>query len=217
MKFNELGRSMVEMLGVLAIIGVLSVGAISGYSTAMTKYKLNKQTEQISQLINAVIRYRTDLKPGAHSGLLSLIPYLRKLNEIPEEMMYPSTNNKYDEYLKDSFNNEIMVFHHDTKYTGITISLENNSMSRDTCKNIYLLAKNFSPYIEYMKIVLYSESASASQNSGISFGDYLCSAGRSCMKDLKLTDIETICRACGEGTRDCNLLFVWSDTYPGAW
>ncbi len=31
------GRSMVEMLGVLAIIGVLSVGAIAGYSKAMIK------------------------------------------------------------------------------------------------------------------------------------------------------------------------------------
>ena len=29
---NENGRSMVEMLGVLAIIGVLSVGGIAGYS-----------------------------------------------------------------------------------------------------------------------------------------------------------------------------------------
>ena len=35
-RFNkESGRSMVEMLGVLAIIGVLSVGAIAGYSKAM--------------------------------------------------------------------------------------------------------------------------------------------------------------------------------------
>ena len=42
MKFNELGRSMVEMLGVLAIIGVLSVGAISGYSKAMDKYYWNR-------------------------------------------------------------------------------------------------------------------------------------------------------------------------------
>lgn len=37
------GRSMVEMLGVLVIIGVLSVGAIAGYSKAMMKYKLNRQ------------------------------------------------------------------------------------------------------------------------------------------------------------------------------
>ncbi len=40
---SENGRSMVEMLGVLAIIGVLSVGTIAGYSKAMMKYKLNRQ------------------------------------------------------------------------------------------------------------------------------------------------------------------------------
>ncbi len=37
----ENGRSMVEMLGTLAIIGVLSVGAIAGYSYAMDKYRAN--------------------------------------------------------------------------------------------------------------------------------------------------------------------------------
>ena len=31
-KNDQTGRSMVEMLGVLAIIGVLSVGGIAGYS-----------------------------------------------------------------------------------------------------------------------------------------------------------------------------------------
>ena len=39
---SESGRSMVEMLGVLAIIGVLSVGGIAGYKTAMTKMATNK-------------------------------------------------------------------------------------------------------------------------------------------------------------------------------
>jgi len=39
---NESGRSMVEMLGVLAIVGVLTVGAIAGYSTAVTNYKANE-------------------------------------------------------------------------------------------------------------------------------------------------------------------------------
>ena len=56
------GRSMVEMIGVLAIIGVLSVGAIAGYSKAMMKYKLNKQSEQLSTIINASIRYCNDLR-----------------------------------------------------------------------------------------------------------------------------------------------------------
>ena len=45
---NENGRSMIEMLGVLAIIGVLSVGGIAGYSKAMQKYRINKTIEQIT-------------------------------------------------------------------------------------------------------------------------------------------------------------------------
>lgn len=48
---NQDGRSMVEMLGVLAIIGVLSVGGIAGYSKAMSKYKINKTTDQVSMLV----------------------------------------------------------------------------------------------------------------------------------------------------------------------
>ena len=39
---------MIEMLGVLAIIGVLSVGGIAGYSKAMHRYRINKTIEQIT-------------------------------------------------------------------------------------------------------------------------------------------------------------------------
>ena len=43
MKFkkSQSGRSMVEMLGVLAIIGVLSVGGIAGYSLSMRRHRAN--------------------------------------------------------------------------------------------------------------------------------------------------------------------------------
>ena len=50
-KNEQSGRSMVEMLGVLAIIGVLSIGGISGYSKAMSKYRVNKTLDQISMLV----------------------------------------------------------------------------------------------------------------------------------------------------------------------
>ena len=40
-KINEIGRSMVEMLGVLAVIGILSVGGVMGYKFAMLKYAAN--------------------------------------------------------------------------------------------------------------------------------------------------------------------------------
>lgn len=38
---NQSGRSMVEMLGVLAIIGVLSIGGVVGYRLAMERYIIN--------------------------------------------------------------------------------------------------------------------------------------------------------------------------------
>ena len=46
----ENGRSMVEMLGVLAIIGVLSVGGIAGYTSAMRQYRANEIVNATSML-----------------------------------------------------------------------------------------------------------------------------------------------------------------------
>jgi len=57
---NETGRSMVEMLGVLAIIGVLSVGGITGYKMAMEKNKVNNIIEEQSKA--AVIASATFLE-----------------------------------------------------------------------------------------------------------------------------------------------------------
>lgn len=76
---SQTGRSMVEILGVLAIIGVLSVGSIAGYSKAMTKHKLNKQAEQIGTLFSNVTQYLHEWK---FSKATSLIPYYKKLGLI---------------------------------------------------------------------------------------------------------------------------------------
>jgi len=51
---QESGRSMIEMLGVLAIIGVLSVGGIAGYSQAMNKFKVTKTTDQIQTMVTNI-------------------------------------------------------------------------------------------------------------------------------------------------------------------
>ena len=53
-KVMQCGRSMIEMLGVLAIIGVLSVGGIAGYSKAMMKFKINKTMSQIAEIATNV-------------------------------------------------------------------------------------------------------------------------------------------------------------------
>ena len=48
---NESGRSMVEMLGVLAIIGVLSVGGIAGYTRAMKNWRANEIIDAANKVV----------------------------------------------------------------------------------------------------------------------------------------------------------------------
>ena len=52
---SQSGRSMVEMLGVLAIIGVLSVGGIAGYSLGMRRHRANGIADTVSKY--AVVAY----------------------------------------------------------------------------------------------------------------------------------------------------------------
>ncbi|MBP1531879.1 MAG: hypothetical protein ILA52_00060 [Alphaproteobacteria bacterium] len=88
--FSQFGRSMIEMIGVLAIIGVLSVGGIAGYSKAMTNYKINKCAEQLKNIQFGIMSLYENQKnysgidciSGAESGC----NVLKKLNIIPEEM-----------------------------------------------------------------------------------------------------------------------------------
>ena len=47
-KYAQSGRSMIEMLGVLAIVGVLSAGGIAGYSSAMQTYKTQAFIEKVN-------------------------------------------------------------------------------------------------------------------------------------------------------------------------
>ncbi len=49
MKKQESGRSMVEMLGVLAIIGVLSIGGIAGYMLSMNRFRANDLIDKASK------------------------------------------------------------------------------------------------------------------------------------------------------------------------
>ena len=82
-KSEQSGRSMVEMLGVLAIIGVLSVGGIAGYSKAMAKFKLSKAMDQISTIV-ANVRTLYSSQPN-YRGLTTEVAI--RTGAIPTEML----------------------------------------------------------------------------------------------------------------------------------
>ena len=72
---EQSGRSMVEMLGVLAIIGVLSVGGIAGYSKAMAKFKINQALDQITTLvinIRSTFSTQIDFSDASTANIIAL-------------------------------------------------------------------------------------------------------------------------------------------------
>ena len=65
MRKNQSGRSMIEMLGVLAIVGVLSAGGIAGYSMAMQSYKTTQLIEKVNLIAT---RTRSIYKNNIYTG-----------------------------------------------------------------------------------------------------------------------------------------------------
>ena len=94
-KKQESGRSMVEMLGVLAIIGVLSIGGIAGYTLAMRRHRANNVIDAINKYASLVYascqraRAQGDLT-GTNSCLVNThyLPYnesgLAPINELSD-------------------------------------------------------------------------------------------------------------------------------------
>ncbi len=67
---NESGRSMVEMLGVLAIIGVLSIGGIAGYTMAMNRYRANEIIDTASKV--AIVAMTANAGAGGAADISDL-------------------------------------------------------------------------------------------------------------------------------------------------
>ena len=80
------GRSMIEMLGVLAIIAVLTVGGIAGYSKAMKKYQANK-------VVGEIIQVFANLKELSENDKLSDIDNLDEETKKTLGLCLPSAEN----------------------------------------------------------------------------------------------------------------------------
>ncbi len=198
---RENGRSMVEMLGVLAIIGVLSVGAIAGYSKAMFKYKLNKQTEQLNTVFNAVARYHGSFSKSTEQGL-NLTSIFVKMGEIPTEMI---DNN---DYLHDVFGTKLHIRTGFTADPTILIELRSELIKRsdqnlEICRNILTIAKENSHNIFWLE----SRDLPITVSNSL-YGDMYCSEDKKCLKDLTLDDIYTTCTNFGDGTQ-ANIVILW--------
>ena len=185
------GRSMVEMLGVLAIIGVLSVGAIAGYSKAMMKYKLNKHAEQLNQVVNSVIKYVRVM--DSYKQAQNLTPLFIKLGEIPVEMLKKDNDN----YFYDVFNTRMYIYneisgnwHALIIYVNLPL-LSNSNDSLEICRNVLLVAKENSANIN----AVYTTSGSGTDDNRKFYfdGDKNCKNNNICLRNMSLDNIYDAC------------------------
>ena len=137
---NESGRSMVEMLGVLAIIGVLSVGGIAGYSKAMNKFKINKTTDQVSMLVaNIRTIYSTQ---GNYSGLTNTTAV--SFGVVPNDMLAGTAGEGADAVttLKNAFGGAVTIEASPARGTGTgetsdeAFIIEYAGLSKEACVTI---------------------------------------------------------------------------------
>ena len=113
---------MVEMLGVLAIIGVLSVGGISGYSKAMAKFKLTKAQDQLTMLLmNIRTAYATS---PSYAGLNAeaAVDY----NLAPSDMITGTS-------LHNAFGGEVVLA---TANNNLNFSITFEGLGKETCASL---------------------------------------------------------------------------------
>ena len=139
-RFAQTGRSMIEMLGVLAIIGVLSVGGIAGYSKAMTQYRVNKTIEQINTIAAGIQTLYAN--QNDYTGLDNRV--VEKAKIVPDEMLQGHG-------IILAINAPLYIYPNRGGGGGFGLSTQRGAITTDTC--IYLLTHNWQDNSNLVAIV----------------------------------------------------------------
>lgn len=203
----EQGRSMIEMLGVLAIIGVLSVGGINGFSKAMDAHKINTIVEQIGTII-ANAKSIGLRQGGRYTGLDTNAA--KKMKIIPDEMIDSSGK------VTHIYGGEVRVGSASKLYgatpTDKGVVVELKSLSRDAC--IQILSKGLGG----PKIILVASGSNSPNSSSKISGYTQYSSAAKCEtpsndyaicynQDMPLS---TIANACSCGANNTCAIAVWA-------
>ncbi len=191
---HESGRSMIEMLGVLAIIGVLSVGGIAGYSQAMSKYKVTKTTDQIQTMVTNI---RT-LFAGQRSYNGLATPSTAYTMGIFTDETYDHTTSKGS----NSYGGEIKL---STAFTNHLFAISYDNIPNDACVRM-IMSDWGDASSGFLGLVVASGAASAyTSNTGT--GDGLTFATN--LKDKSGGFPVDLATAVGKCTNDDKNAITW--------
>ena len=199
-RYKQSGRSMIEMLGVLAIIGVLTVGSITGYSKAMRRHLLNKQREQYSYILSAVETHHDMININTPNLPAHFTSVLKTFGWIPEEMIKDNGIHIYD-VLKNAAH-----FYKGEAYMGLDISL-NTPNAYEQCTNLYQVMKQYHAFLWATDVRKQNDGAKYGPSY---YGDQYCTGNLNCIRDLTPAKISQLCQFCND-TEDnyCILYILW--------
>jgi type II secretory pathway pseudopilin PulG len=200
------GRSMIEMLGVLAIIGVLSVGGIAGYSKAMEVIKINKLISGYNQIVHGVLERGS--KVWTQNG-----QYTISADELEALNLIPDGFNELRDSEDISFG-----FQNSTSYCKINISLSKNSdrteFNSQFCRK--MLHNFVIPSSDIMRnfwLHIYNPTSvnTDSQTHHYTYGSHYCGGDRKCIRDISPVEEVDICNTCQSG-KACTFVmeFDWA-------
>ncbi len=204
---NQKGRSMIEMLGVLAIVGILSVGGITGYSKAMTKYKLNKLVEEYALFFQQLQPYIKGICLADTGGGYTLVgKYLKQLEIVPDNWVFVDGNR----HIKDSFGREMAWFTRSKKYLAVDYYMQNSDKDIATKEDVFLCQKIWLDVIKPHADMLYRVYMSRGKYPLSSYGTNYCNkTDKTCISDRTISEITKTCASCGEGICVLAIDFTW--------
>ena len=207
------GRSMIEMLGVLAIVGVLSVGGIAGYSKAMTKFKVNKAVNDYSSIIFGLLDHMNELKKQQNDTGFVDLAY--SLNLVPNSWKKQSSH-----FLIDDFNNNVQLYNRKSLRGEVIDAFAfeiyfgqdskgyfENPEHQMFCREMMTtLAKSLHEVV-YAAYLWRGKTSSAND---FLFGTKHCSGSRKCLANVTLNQINQLCKSCTvDNSGDCSLVLYF--------
>ena len=203
------GRSMIEMLGVLAIIGVLSVGGIAGYGKAMEKWKVNKAMGDYSDIIRGLLEYRENILKNNPDRQTGLTDVMQAAGLVPENWSKINSIGFHDPYGNDIYFYSIGTdkgkrISMDMYLGGETKNSDNVRVSANFSTNLCVELFNnlvYPLHSELRRVILSNWTGS---QSIIFFGDKFCAGEDKCLRSTTLIDFKNACDMCDRANTYCN-------------
>ena len=207
-KINNDGRSMIEMLGVLAIVGVLSVTGIAGYSKAMEKWKVNKAVSEYSYILFGALEHLKEIQDLTYNGQgdvkIDVIKMIEGLNLFPNSWNInksPFTDTEYQFF--DSYGNRGLIYSRNHKLV-LSLLLGSYGFDEDggtiTANYSDLLCLQLMQNLAYpLHNALYDVLLWRSKGASYTFyGDAYCNRNNKCLAHVSLDEMHKACSSCSK-------------------